>query len=108
MRVHLFFGIDEVDPVTGQGQWHHYVDGRFSRVLDGDWSMVQLPFYNHGKGHRHRLFVTSWPAVDDTVWVDEVLIRGASTHVQRWPEDAPSNGQELLMDGHFVPLYTPE
>ncbi|MEO5585406.1 MAG: hypothetical protein ABIQ75_08130 [Flavobacteriales bacterium] len=104
MRAHLFFGIDEVDPATGKGEWYHYIDGRFSRILDGDWSFVEVPFRNHGVGHRHRLFVTCWEAVADTVWIDEVMIRAAGTHVQKWPADSLAPGADLLMDGQFVPL----
>ncbi|MFZ1666197.1 MAG: hypothetical protein WBO28_08245 [Flavobacteriales bacterium] len=104
MRAHLFFGIDDIDPVNGEGAWHHYSDGRFSRILDGDWSFVEIPFRNHGAGHRHRLFVTSWDPVADTAWIDEVMIRAAGTHVQKWPADSLVPGSDLLMDGQFVPL----
>lgn len=104
MRAHLFFGIDDIDPKTGKGEWLHYVDGRFSRILDGDWSFVELPFQSHGVDHHLRLFVTSWPAVADTTWIDEVLVRPADTHVQRWPTDSLAPGASLLMDGQFVPL----
>jgi hypothetical protein len=104
MRAHLFFGIDDVDPKTGKGEWYHYTDGRFSRVLDGDWSFVKVPFRSHGTDHHLRLFVTSWPAVADTAWIDEVMVRAADTHVQRWPADSLAPGVALLMDGQFVPL----
>lgn len=104
MRAHLFFGIDDVDPQTGKGDWHYYTDGRFSRILDGDWSFVELPFRSLGTGHRLQLFVTGWPAVPDTTWIDEVLIRAAGTHVQRWPADSTAPGAMLFMDGQFVPL----
>ncbi|MBP6389342.1 MAG: hypothetical protein KA175_00780 [Flavobacteriales bacterium] len=104
MRCHVLFGISELDPVSWQGQWHHYTDGRFARVLDGDWSMIRLPFQSHGKDKMHQLFVTSTPAVDDTLWIDEVIIRREDTHVQRWPTDTSAVGAEVVLDGHFVPL----
>ncbi|MBK9073513.1 MAG: hypothetical protein IPL77_00840 [Flavobacteriales bacterium] len=108
MRCHVLFGINEVDPVSWQGRWHHYTDGRFSRVLDGDWSMVRLPFQSHGADKMHQLFVTSTAAVDDTLWIDEVLIRRADVHLQRWPEDTSATGAEVMLDGHFVPLSARE
>jgi len=108
MRCHVLLGINEVDPVSWRGQWHHYTDGRFSRVLDGDWSMVRLPFQSHNADKMHQLFVTSTAAVDDTLWIDEVLIRRADTHVQRWPEDTSATGAEVMLDGHFVPLLVRE
>lgn len=83
MRCHAFVGIDEHDPESGQGWWDHYTDPRFSRTLDGDWSLVELPFSVRDGAHEITLFVTGEAFYPDSIYVDELLIRDASVDVLR-------------------------
>lgn len=107
MRTHLFIGVDDHDPTTGRSDWTYYTDGRFCRLIDGDWSFVQLPFRSNGTDHRQALFITSWPAVNDTLWVDELLVRPKDLRVQRWPA-AGATEREVMVDGQFLPLSNRE
>ena len=83
MRCHAFVGIDEHDPETQEGWWDHYTDPRFSRTLDGDWSLVELPFTVRDAAHEITLFVTGEPFYPDSIHVDELLIRDAAVDVLR-------------------------
>lgn len=98
MRCHAFAGIDDFDPEAGTGIWDHYTDPRFARTIEGDWSMVELPFRAGGKNHELRLFITGEPYYQDSIWVDDLSIRVADVDVYR----VDSVGGKLWYNGHWV------
>ena len=81
MRCHALAGIDDHDPVTDKGVWNDYTDPRFARTIVGDWSLVELPFRSHDKGHELSLFITGQPYDHDSIWVDDLCIRAADVDV---------------------------
>ena len=87
MRCHAFVGIDERDPESGQGWWDHYTDPRFSRTLDGDWSLVELPFSVRDASHEVKLFLQGERYYPDSVFIDELVISEATSEWTLVQED---------------------
>lgn len=97
MRCHSFIGIDEKDPLTGEGWWDHYTDARFSRTIVGDWSLIELPFTLRDPAHELQLFITGQPYYPDSIHVDELWIRAADADVYRRDPDG-----RIWKNGHFI------
>ncbi|MCB9168723.1 MAG: hypothetical protein H6594_00045 [Flavobacteriales bacterium] len=100
MRCHALAGIDEHDPVTGEGWWDHYTDPRFARTIDGDWSLVEIPFQVRSSAHPIKVFVTGAAFYPDSIYIDDLLVRRKGAEVVR----LDSLHQMLWHNGDVVPI----
>ncbi len=103
---HAMACIDEKDTASGEGWWEPCTDPRFSHVIDGEWSMVELRFSPRRPDTRLRLFVKGANRYKgDSITVDELLIRRAGQPVfEVLDTTASGKPQELYWNGHFVDL----
>lgn len=102
MRCSAMIGIDEHNDRAGVGWWDYTTDARFCRTIDGDWSLVELPFRVRDAADRVRLFITGRPYHTDSIYVDDLLIRRADTDVWKVLCGTREDPQELLFNGHVV------
>jgi hypothetical protein len=99
MRCHALAGVDEFVVAEDRGYWDHYTDPRFARTLDGDWSLIEIPFRVRHPEDRITLFVQGEPYYRDSIFVDELLVRKADVDVVR--DERPTG--PIWWNGHRLP-----
>lgn len=87
---------------TGHEEWPSCSDPRFARMVNGDWSLVEIPF-TAGPGHvEHRIFTEAAPWYRDELWVDEVMVRPARAETFKVLREEYGQVVSVLYNGHHL------
>lgn len=89
---------------NGEQHWNRCTDPRFSRCIDGDWTLVELPFHVDHEDDRMEVYMEADPIYTDSAWIDDLLVRRADTDVYRV---LPADGDlptAIQHNGHVLPL----
>lgn len=82
---------------NGEGKWLDIQNPSYSQVIDGDWSMVEVPFTPDDPDAEYDLTLKGNERVKTSFIIDDILIYDASLHIYRM------EGKEtLFMDNHRV------
>ena len=75
---------------------------RFARIVNGDWSLVELPFTVDRAEDEYRIFVEGRRTYQDTIWVDELIIRPDAATSFRVLEHDGERITKVIYNGHFL------
>lgn len=102
LRSHALTCVAQRDPATGQEDWITCSDMRFARIVNGDWSLVELPFTANRDEHEYRIFAEGRRSYRDTIWCDELIVRKADA--QSFKVLAREGGRitKVIYNGHFL------
>lgn len=105
MHTQTLVAISEGDTKVDKVQWRDITDVRFTRVIDADWCMVEVPFMVTDSTHVHSLILSRTHWFTDTVRVDDLLVHEAGQVVSDTVVDHRTGGVQVRYNGHwFDPL----
>lgn len=102
LRSHALTCVAERDPTSGREEWITCSDMRFARIVNGDWSLVELPFTAARDEHQYRIFAEGRKTYQDTIYCDEVMVRPADVDVFRVLQREGDRITRVLYNGHFL------
>jgi|GEM_PF-914038 len=102
LRSHALTCVAQREPTTGQEDWITCSDMRFARIVNGDWSLVELPFTVDRAEDEYRIFVEGRRTYQDTIWVDELIIRPDAATSFRVLEHDGERITKVIYNGHFL------
>jgi len=100
----VFVCIDEYDPQENKGYWNYYTDPRYCEIVVGDWSLVELKFKVYKLQNTGNLFIDTRAISNDTMYIDDLLIREANTNVYCPILSLNNNQSELFKNNHQILL----
>lgn len=104
LRCHTLTCVAERDPATGKEEWIVCSDARYGRIVNGDWTMVELPFTTRIPGAEYRIFTEGQRVYTDSIWVDEVMVRPAHAASLKVLEEKDGKLRSVLYNGHHLTL----
>ncbi len=102
LRSHALTCIAQRDTATGHEEWIGCSDPRFARVVNGDWSLVELPFTAGTSTNEYRIFTEAAPFYNDTLLVDEVVVRPADGETIMVLSEKDGRMMDVLYNGHHL------
>lgn len=102
LRNHALTCVAQRDPRTGREDWINCGDMRFARIVNGDWSLVELPFTVNSRADEYRIFVEGRKSYRDTIWCDEVVVRPAYTHSFKVLERKGGRIAKVIFNGQVL------
>lgn len=102
LRNHALTCVAQRDPGSGREDWITCGDMRFARIVNGDWSLVELPFTANKDEDEYRVFVEGRRSYRDTIWCDEVMVRPAYTHSFKVLERADGRITKVIFNGQVL------
>lgn len=102
LRSHALTCVAQRDPNTGHEDWITCSDMRFARIVNGDWSLVELPFTVNREEDQYRIFAEGRKTYRDTIWCDEVMIRPANAQSFRVLEHEGDRITKVIYNGHLL------
>jgi hypothetical protein len=102
LRSHALTCVAQRDTATGDEEWIVCSDPRFARVVNGDWSLVELAFTAGAATNEYRLFTEGAPFYSDTLLVDEVVVRPAEGESIMVLRRSGEGIEEVLYNGHHL------
>ena len=102
LRNHALTCVAQRDPGSGREDWITCGDMRFARIVNGDWSLVELPFTANKDEDEYRVFVEGRRSYRDTIWCDEVMVRPAYTHTFKVLERTDGRITKVIFNGQVL------
>ncbi|HNR54259.1 MAG TPA: hypothetical protein PKJ19_03765 [Flavobacteriales bacterium] len=102
LRNHALTCVAQRDPHSGREDWITCGDMRFARIVNGDWSLVELPFTANKDEDEYRIFVEGRRNYRDSIWCDEVMVRPAYTHSFKVLERTDGRITKVLFNGQVL------
>jgi len=98
-RTHNMFVVEETDE-NGQVNWIYVVDPRFSTIVDGYWSLVEMYFKVKNNKSVYKIFSVPTKTWQDTFYVDDLLVRPINVNVFKVLKN--KNNSILFYNNHFI------
>lgn len=102
LRSHALTCVAQREPLSGKEEWIACGDIRFSRIVDGDWSLMEIPFTATHADHQYRIFAEGKKLYRDSIWCDEVMVRPADAETFRVLERDRGRITNVLYNGQFI------
>lgn len=102
LRNHALTCVAQRDPHSGREDWINCGDMRFARIINGDWSLVELPFTANKASDEYRIFVEGRKSYRDTIWCDEVMVRPAYAHTFNVLERTDGRITKVFFNGQLL------
>jgi hypothetical protein len=102
LRLHTLVCITQQALDAPQDEWISCGDTRFSRVVNGDWSLFELRFSVDRSQDHFGIKLKGADHYRDTITVDEVLIRPADALVFRVLERDAQGIRAVHYNGHYL------
>ena len=102
LRCHSLTCVAQREPDSGKEDWISCGDIRFARIINGDWSLMELPFTVSRDEDQYRIFAEGKATYTDSIWCDEVVVRpaGALTFMVLQREEGRCT--KVLCNGHIL------
>lgn len=102
LRNHALTCVAERDPASSKEEWINCGDIRFARIVNGDWSMVEIPFTANKSDHEYRIFAEGKKSYRDSIWCDEVMVRPADARTFQVLERDGHRIVKVIYNGHII------
>ncbi|MFZ1686089.1 MAG: hypothetical protein WAU70_01630 [Flavobacteriales bacterium] len=89
---------------SGEQQWSRCTDPRYSRCIDGDWSLVELTFHLDHEDDALQLYMEGDRLQTDSAWMDDLLVRRLDTDVYRLLPQQGDRAVGVQRNGEMLPL----
>jgi hypothetical protein len=87
---------------NGKISWGEFANPRNSQTIDGNWSLVELPFKIKNKNASYKLLFASTPKADKTIYIDDLLIYKAGNEIYKLEEEG--DNIYLFKNNHKIKL----
>ncbi|MBK7554495.1 MAG: hypothetical protein IPI55_07825 [Flavobacteriales bacterium] len=89
---------------NGEVHWDHCTDPRFSRTINGDWTLVELPFDMENEDDLLTLYIEADHKHLDSAWIDELLVRRSDVDLYRTLPGQDKRSAVVQRNGHLILL----